>query len=415
MVSNLVNEREQRKNETMSEITGKWGTNQTITGPVLLIPYAKSVLTRSSEITQTTGYFQIMPSSLSVESKIDTEPKKRGIYKILTYTSISEINGSFKAEDFTAWPDNYSEIFWEDAFIAIGITDLRGITKSADFRWNDSVVNFLPGESHCSLFNSGIHAKVAVNQGKDYNFQIKLELNGTGSFFISPVANETQAKIAGDWPDPSFDGAFLPNPREVNDSGFSATWSTNHMNRPYPQVITADRSVNLSDFQDFGVRLMFPVDTYQKSTRSVKYAFLFIALTFMVLFFVEITTKKKIHPIQYLIVGIALVIFYSLLISLAEHFSFNLAYLFASVVIVAMSTAYVHSLLKNSRITLILCTILTLLYVFLFTVLQIADYALLLGNIGLVIILGIIMIFSGKVDWYGTRKNKLNQENTLTN
>ena len=178
------------------------------------------------------------------------------------------------------------------------------------------------------------------------------------------------------------------------------------MNRTYPQAFNSDDYGSYSNLQEFGVRLIMPIDTYQKSERSVKYAFLFIALTFLVVFFTEILGKKRVHPVQYLIIGLGLVIFYSLLIALAEHISFNLSYIISSLVIIAMITVYVQAIFKYWRTTITITGILTVLYLFLFTILQIADYALLLGNIGLVIILGLVMVYSKKVNWYGEQNGK---------
>jgi inner membrane protein len=219
------------------------------------------------------------------------------------------------------------------------------------------------------------------------------------------VANETTVDLAADWGTPSFDGTFIPAPKTITDSGFTAHWNTNEMNRTYPQVMMTESYSEYFDYQSVGVRLLLPVDAYQKSTRSVKYALLFIALTFLIMFFTEVISKGRIHPVQYLIVGVALVIFYSLLIALAEYIGFNLAFILASLVIVAMITAYIHSLFQKWNITLIIGASLVLLYVYLFTVVQIADYALIIGNIGLVIILGLVMYFSRKIDWYGNQQS----------
>jgi len=171
-----------------------------------------------------------------------------------------------------------------------------------------------------------------------------------------------------------------------------------HLNRTYPQQWTDD-SYYIDD-SAFGVGLLFPVDQYQKSLRSAKYAIMFISLTFLVFFFTELLNKKRIHPIQYLLVGLGLSIFYSLLVSLSEHMSFNWAYLIAGVSIIGLITAYAHSIFKNLRLTAILSLILVILYLFLFTILQLQDYSLLLGSIGLFLTLAIVMYLSRKIDWY---------------
>jgi inner membrane protein len=209
------------------------------------------------------------------------------------------------------------------------------------------------------------------------------------------------------WNTPSFSGAFLPDNRNITDSGFSADWNILQLNRNYPQYWINDK-YNV-DASAFGVDLITPVDTYQKSERSVKYAVLFIGLTFLVFFFSEMLTKIRIHPVNYLLVGVALCIFYSLLTALAEHMAFVYAYLIGSITIVSMITIFAHSLYKKWKVTGTVLAVLVALYIFLFVILQLMDYSLLLGNIGLVIILGIVMIFSRKIDWYSTIRSNGNK------
>jgi len=412
LIKNLIDEREERKNETITEITSKWGSEQTICGPVLIVPY--SVVTRYTNGTTTEDikYFQILPDKLNLSGDIDTEIRYRSIYEVLTYSGDFKINGSFNISELTEWPNSYSTILWNDAKLVIGITDLKGITKTINLNWNDTIKKFAPGTAHCSMFTSGINSSVEVDPKGEYAFEISFNLNGSNALFVTPIANETSVDISADWNTPSFDGSFLPSDKIITDSNFSANWNTNEMNRSYPQITSADEYSEYFDYQSVGVRLLLPIDAYQKSTRSVKYALLFIALSFLILFFSEIISKGRIHPVQYLIVGVALVIFYSLLIALAEYIGFNLAFIIASLVIVSMITAYIHSLFKKWNITIVIGSALVLLYVYLFTVVQIADYALIIGNIGLVIILGLVMVFSRRIDWYGNQLNGDSKEDT---
>ena len=218
-----------------------------------------------------------------------------------------------------------------------------------------------------------------------------------------PIGKETTVELYSDWHTPSFDGAFLPDSREINDYGFKARWHILHLNRNYPQQWIG--SLHKVYDSAFGVSLKLPIDLYQKITRANKYALLFIVLTFTVFFFVEVITKMKIHPIQYLLAGFGLIVFFSLLLALSEHLSFNLSYFISSTAIISLIVFYVYNILHDKKITLIGIVILLLLYAFLFTILQIADYALLLGNIGLFTALALIMIVSRKVDWYNENKS----------
>ena len=406
MVTVLINGRESTKSTAVYEITSKWGLEQTITGPVLLIPYTKKNSNNQSEY----RYFHILPNELTINGEINPMIKYRGIYKVILYTSKLHISGTYKPEDFTDLPDNYEWIDWADAKFIVGISDVKGLNNIESLNWNDQTLKFLPGSDRCSMFQTGLNARVTVNANTEYKFSMDMDINGSEAIYFTPVGNSTTITLSSAWKNPSFDGATLPSPSNVTDSGFTATWKSTELNRNFPQKLSYDGTSGYFDYQKSGVKLFQPVDTYQKSTRSVKYAFLFIILTFLIIFFSEITGKNRVHPVQYLITGIALVVFYSLLIALAEHIPFNYSYLISSVVIISMITIYIRSIFKNNKTTLVVGTLLVLLYAYLFTILQIADYALLLGNIGLVIILGLVMFYSKKVDWYGNQNANNNAE-----
>ncbi|MBN2486987.1 MAG: cell envelope integrity protein CreD [Bacteroidales bacterium] len=405
MIRGLIEEREQRKNETITEITGKWGAEQTICGPVLILPY--TVLTKQANglTTETKEYYQVMPDKIKLSGNIDTEKRYRSIYEVLTFAGNFNITGNFSKLTDKEWPENHHSILWNEAKLVIGISDLKGITRTINMNWNGSNKKFAPGNAKCTLFKTGVNTTINITPDGEYQFSVSFSLNGSNAIFINPVANESEISLSADWNNPSFDGNFLPADKTITDSGFIANWATNDMNRNYPQIISTGSYSAHFDYQKVGVKLLLPVDAYQKSTRSVKYALLFIGLTFLIMFFAEIIGKTRIHPVQYLIVGIALVVFYSLLLALAEYTGFNQAFIIAATVIIAMITAFIHSLFKTSVITLIIALVLFLLYTYLFTVVQIADYALIIGNVGLVIILGLVMVFSKKIDWYANNQN----------
>ncbi len=403
MVKKLISERESRKQETIHELTSKWGGNQVISGPILIVPYQDITFYKNGKQTIETNYFQILPSELKIDGDLDTDIRHRGIYDVLIYSGKYKISGNFKPEDFKDWPDKYDKILWNDAKLVLGISDTKGISKIATMTWNKKEQKFSPGHSNCYIVRKGINSKAPINSKEVNSFAISLSLNGSETAFFAPLGNETEVNLKSNWNTPSFDGWYITTENNITPEGFTAKWVTNEMSRNFPQITISENNYNGMDLQTFGVNLLLPVDTYQKSERSVKYAFLFIALTFLIIFFAEITGKLRVHPIQYLIIGLALVIFYSLLIALAEHITFNFAYLVASLVIIAMIILYTQALFKKWKNTLAVGAFLVLLYVFLFTILQIADYALILGNIGLVIILGLVMFYSKKVDWYGSQ------------
>jgi len=240
----------------------------------------------------------------------------------------------------------------------------------------------------------------------DYSFSFNLNLKGSQFLYFTPVGKTTNIQLTSKWPNPSFNGAFLPDTRTTDDTGFAAQWQVLHLNRNYPQTwIGSKHSLTESAF---GVDLLLPVDNYQKSYRSIRYAILFIGFTFLVFFFIEVLNKVFIHPIQYILVGIALVVFYTLLLSTSEYLTFNSAFILSAIATLLLIAGYVKAILRSNQITFLISGILTILYSFIFVIIQLQDYALLIGSIGIFIILGLVMYFSRKIDWYN-----LNQQNSL--
>jgi inner membrane protein len=402
MIKNLIHERNSLRNTVVSEVSYKWGNPQTLTGPIITIPY-KTYLKKDKEIIETKNYAQFLPEDLNIKGEIIPEIRYRGIYKVVVYNAKLNFNGIFIKPDFNAWNIPESDIMWNEATLSIRIPDMRGIKDVITVELGKNKYNVNPGINSPNTNYTGVSTKVDIEKSQNYNFQFDLNINGSESINFIPVGKQTNVEIHSEWTDPSFEGSFLPNNRNINEAGFSAGWKVLHLNRSYPQQWIGNK-YNL-DESSFGVKLLLPVDHYQKSLRSVKYAIMFISLTFLIFFFTEILNKKRIHPIQYLLVGLGLSVFYTLLVSLSEQISFNLAYLIASLSIISLITAYAHSMLKDIKLTAIVAFVLIVLYVFLFTVIQLQDYSLLLGSIGLFLALAIVMYLSRKVDWYSNLTN----------
>ena len=244
-----------------------------------------------------------------------------------------------------------------------------------------------------------------VMDGKSsYHFAFDLVLKGSQQLYFAPVGRETKVKIQSKWATPSFDGAFLPDNRTISDAGFTADWKVLHLNRNYPQSWTGARNGIIESA--FGVNLLLPTDHYKKSIRTVKYAFILIALTFLIFFFMEILNGRLVHPFQYILVGMALCIFYTLLLSFSEHLNFNIAYTLAAAMTVGMVTFYAKTIFETWQLAALVGGILTILYLFVFTIVQLNDYALLIGSLGLFGVLGIVMYLSRKIDWYNLGKTE---------
>jgi len=414
MVQDLIREREYRQEEATMEVSSKWGEAQTLIGLVLTVPYYaytkvfdegdndKYKLVKSRE------YAHFLPNQLIIDGEVLPELRYRGIYEVIVYNSKLRINGNFSNPDFEEWKIEDENIIWTDAFVSLGLSDLRGIQKNVSFEWNNEQFDFNPGIESNDVISNGISCRVPIqpadSSSLEWKFSLDLNFNGSSNLNFIPIGKTTNVAIKSEWKNPSFDGAFLPDNREINKDGFTAEWDVLHLNRPYPQKF---RGATQGVYQSsFGVKLIVPVDEYQKSMRSAKYAVMFITLTFLLFFFVQILNHIRIHPIQYIIVGLALCVFYTLLIALSEHIPFKFSYLISSVSIILMITLYAHSIAKNSRLTKVIGLILVLLYLFIYSIIQMQDYALLMGSIGLFIVLAIIMYLSRKIDWYDVQPNK---------
>jgi inner membrane protein len=399
MIRGLVRERKETRNEVVHEISSKWGYSQTITGPVLTVPY-RQYQVNNNKATYTVHYAHFLPEELNIEGEIIPEERYRSLYKVVLYRSDLTITGSFSNPDFSLWKKDPETIMWDEAFISLGITDMRGIKQRLVIDFNGSPLEVNPGVPSRDVIKSGVSALVpglSQNDTAEHRFSFNLHVNGSEQIRFIPLGKTTTANLVSTWSSPSFDGAFLPDERDIDDSGFDARWKVLHLNRNFPQQWIGNEYA-LNEWA-FGVDLMFPVDHYQKTERSAKYAIMFIGLTFLTFFFSELLSKKRVHPIQYLLIGFALSIFYTLLLSLSEHLGFTYAYLIAGGAIVFLITAYSTSILKRGKLVALVGFVLVVLYTFLFTILQVEAYSLLMGSIGLFIVMALIMYLSRNVKW----------------
>lgn len=405
MIHSLIGERERTKNEAISEVSSKWGGEQTISGPLISIPYYRYVKQisekdSSEKIVQIKEFLHVLPGQLNISGTINPEKRNRGIYDIVVYNSKLNISGSFKKLDLATVDVQPQNIQFDKAEFVIGINDLRGIEEQVNLSWNNQKISFNPGVSSDDVVDDAINAPITIIPGDStvYNFNLSLNLKGSQLLYFTPVGKVTDVTINSSWSNPSFNGAFLPDRRQVSNSGFKANWNVLHLNRNFPQIWTGEK--HQIQNAAFGIDLILPVDSYQKTYRSIRYAILFIGFTFLTFFFIEVLNKTFIHPIQYLLVGIALVVFYTLLLSISEHLNFNAAFIVSALATLLLVCGYVKAILKSNRLTLLITGILLVLYSFIFTIIQLQDYALLIGSIGVFLILGLTMYFSRKIDWY---------------
>ena len=419
MIQNLIMERQERSRETVQKINDKWSHSQTLCAPLLIIPYTTTKLDKDKKTYYEEHALYITPKELKINAVLIPEERHYGIYKAILYKSDIHFEGNF-SELANLKIDN-SELHFDKAQIAIGIADLRGITQNPNFKIGNKTLETTVGV--VKLFSvlddvdvaysekygarrvysdvTNVSGKTLIVNLKDINltdnlhFDCTMQLNGSSAISFIPIGQHTVVTVNGQWQSPSFIGSFSPE-SAVDKEQFNASWNILSFNREIPETWSDNNITNLGD-NSFGVNLIETVDHYQQNMRSAKYALMFIALTFIVFFFVEIFTKRPIQFFQYVLVGIALILFYSLLLSLSEQIGFGWAYLTASAVTILMTTIYFYSLIKQKLATFILAGIMLILYAFLYIILQVEDFALLFGSIFLFVILGVIMFVSNKI------------------
>ncbi|HYF33422.1 MAG TPA: cell envelope integrity protein CreD [Chitinophagaceae bacterium] len=400
MIQDLVHERQGRQAEAIMEVSSKWAGQQVINGPVIAIPYWQLVTDSKGIVSRNRQQAYFLPDELNIDSKVLPEKRYRGIYQVMVYTSDVTLRGAFGAFNFASLKIPAENILWNEAVVYFSVNDVRGLREEVKFTRNRETLELMPGKFSDEQFTESLSSGLPLSDslhGQGFVFDVNLKLKGSQSLLFVPLGKKTTVSMQSSWPDPSFTGNYLPDNRNIKDSGFTANWNVLSLNRAYPQQWTA-RTYDLNA-SAFGVNLEVPVDTYQKSLRSVKYAILCIVLTFTAFFLIELIYKRSLHPLQYVLVGFALCIFYTLLLSISEYLGFNTAYVMAAVATVLLIAWYVSAVLKSGRMALFISLLLAAMYGFIYILIQSQDYALLMGSIGLFITLGLVMYFSRKVKW----------------
>jgi len=399
MINDLIIEREVRMEETVHEVTDMWSRGQTVTGPILTVPYKVYLESEDKKsIVEVVRNATFLPDQLTVETSIVPEERHRGIFKVIVYKAKLRLSGTFPSPDFSEWGIDEKDVLWQNAVLNIGISDLRGIEEQVLLQYNNQGVPFQPGTMESTLVNSGIHIPMRDADFFNHTFGVDISLRGSEELYFVPIGKKTEVTMTSSWADPSFIGAFPTKDSEINKDGFTANWQVLHFNRNYPQSwTTANYDV---DDSKFGVNLLVAADHYQKSLRTSKYSILIISLSFLMFFLVEVTQKMRIHAFQYILIGLALLIFYTLLLSISEHVGYNLAYLISAISVIGLIGFYSYSVLGNKRLALLLTGSLLVIYGFIFIIIQIETYALLVGSVGLFFILALTMYLTSKISWY---------------
>jgi inner membrane protein len=403
MLQSLVSERSLLRDQAYQRVAEGWGGSSVVGGPILVVPTERTVLEKYVQRTLREDIY-ILPSDLKVQAvmKMDSEPRYVGIYAVPVYLSTIKMAGQF---DFAALR-RYASVpevtyLWKEARLRLPLSDARSLRSVDAARLG--TVSLKLGPASPGLYR-GVESLVDLSgliQADAASFDFNTVVAGSRDFSVLPVGSTTSVEIKSDWPHPSFQGSFLPAQRTIDDSGFDAHWQVLELNRSYPAMWRGSEVNEMSLSESVvGVGLYQAVDVYQRGERAVKYALLFIGLTFLTFFAWEQLSQARMHPLQYLLVGLALSMFYLLLIALSEHLAFLLAYLIAAAALVSLIGIYIAGALSSTRRGMVAGAAMTVVYGLLYALVLSEDYALLLGAIILFAALAAVMIATRRVNWY---------------
>lgn len=410
LVDSTLGERKRTSQAAIADITGTWGASQRLVGPMLVVPFTYKVETeewafvngervkdRVSREMVSEAIF--LPEQLTVAGSLEPSVRQRGIYTAHVYSAALRVSGRFARPDFAFVEPGAQAIEprWDRARVCLAVSDLRGARESLVLTWDGTD---LPLQSGARLdgFATGVHVPVTLAaEGDDtIDFEVNLTLNGSGNFSIVPVGRETRMQLASPWPDPSFNGAYLPTGHEIGAAGFTAAWQVSYYGRNFPQQWTTqpDSSQPEPDAfaaAAFGVSLVPTVDAYRTVERSVKYGVLFLTLVFTTFFLFEATCALQLNALNYLLVGAALCLFFLALLALSEFVPFGLAYALAAAAATGLIGLYSWRVLRHGRRAWLVSAMLGGVYAYLFFVLRLEDFALLAGTVALFAALAAVM------------------------
>ncbi|MBF0283702.1 MAG: cell envelope integrity protein CreD [Magnetococcales bacterium] len=404
MISDVITEREARKQISAHELEKSWGGPQQVIGPILSVPFTylsqhKSDPNNALPNREVMEWAHFLPDKLSITGEMKPETRKRGIFTFILHQSSLKVSGGFPAIRINPTGVSVHKVLWKDAFLTLGVSHLKGIRNAVDLQWNQKTIHAEPGSRAQKMVRSGVTFPLPLSEPVEpATFAFALDLNGNGGLSFAPVGKETTLSLTSPWPSPSFEGNFLPVNREISPEGFKAQWQVFHLNRDYPQEWVAEEFTPANAL--FGVSLIQTANHYQQITRTAKYAVLFIAAAFLAFFLMEMLTDKRIHTVQYLLAGLAIVMFYLLLLAISEHSSFGLAYAVAAAAVTLLVGGYSRAMLNSNPLALILVLLLTVLYASLYFILLQEESALLNGTLLLFLLLTITMYLTRRIDWF---------------
>ncbi|PHS32638.1 MAG: cell envelope integrity protein CreD [Methylophaga sp.] len=420
MVEDIIHERSSLHHSVLYDISNTWGQKQVVRGPALIVPYTEKIITVKVH-TDTNGFERkvnkttykqrtaiILPEDLNIKADLISTTKKRSLYEALVYTADIKISGHFQRPNINNLSEKIDTIHWDKAWFTLGISDSQAINSISRLSWNSNNVtnqqiDFGPSTKLSKAIPHGFHAPIDLSASEltseqtNYNFSLSMNINGSEGFYFSPLGKKTNVNIVSDWPHPSFQGNVLPVKPEITTEGFDANWSVTSLARSYPQMWTVEtENHDLNEFTA-GVDLFEADSLYSKITRSIKYGSLFFILTYITFLLFELGIQKRLHLVQYGMIGLALSMFYLTLLSLAEQTSFFIAYIAAASIIISMISLYSYAALKSVSRTSLIAALLSGLYFMLYSLLKLEDHALMGGTALLLIILAVMMYLTRNI------------------
>lgn len=406
MIGGVISERQNTRKEAIQSIISNNGGSQVITGPILAIPYKVITITEETNgkkktfESKNTAY--LFPRNYKVFNNF-TEPQLRsqGIFQLLVYSTTLFMNGDFDLKPLAKLHIPNDRFLWNQAYVVLGISDSQGILPNSKIKWQGQSIQFQPGVNGSTLISSGLYALPKIQLDQDiYSFNIDLPIRGSEALNLIPLGESSQFELKPKWHSVNFTGGPEYN---VTKNGYEAKWSISSLNRDYGQAVLDTGVIKDQMLKSaVGMQLLNPVDSYRQTERAIKYSILFLVLTFSTYFILEMIGRQRLHPFQYLLVGLALSLFYLLLVAISEVSQFPIAYGVASFAVISMITLYSKAILGKIRkhAQFIVGGLLTALYSYLYTLLQLEDLSLLFGAIGLFVVLGVIMFVTRNIDWY---------------
>lgn len=424
MISNLVDERAGRQQQVISDIAASSAGPQHLFGPVLVVPYSEQwteiVETRQDGVPKREQQLRVerrllffMPEHLNIDGELTTELKQRGLFKVRSYVLNVRLMGDLKLPGGYGHPqvEHGGRISFATPYISVGLADMRGVLEAPGLELMGRQYDFEQGAELPMAGAKGMHAtldELPVEYGPiSLPFAFNLKLRGIEALDIVPSGKQTRVELTSAWQHPSFYGRFLPEPQsqEVGQAGFHALWTVDAMASNVAESLRQRQAIGYYD--SFGIRLMEPINIYSLSDRASKYGFLFVCLTFAAIFLFEILKSLAIHPAQYALVGLALAMFFLLLLSLSEHLNFAVAYLLAATACVGLIGFYLSAVLHSRQRGIGAGLMLAGLFASLYGLLESEDNALMLGSMLLFALLALAMVATRGLDWYGLGQAKL--------